>query len=195
MLKGDLTREWILCQAAQLVQTKGFGDTSVNDVLEATGATKGGFYYHFPCKDDLGLAILEQARGGFVEFLKDTLVGPTPWSRLANFFDTALSLHGRAGFIGGCLWGNTALEMSDKNSRYAKPVAALFERWVALIEEVIVEGQKSGEIRHDCCAQDLAIFTVSTIEGGIMLSRLHKTEDPLKTCFDLLKKFLRSTAA
>ncbi|MGO8688824.1 MAG: TetR/AcrR family transcriptional regulator [Thermoguttaceae bacterium] len=194
MPKGDITKERLLREATRLVQRKGFGDTSVSDLLAAAGATKGSLYFHFPGKEDLGLALLGRARTGFLEFLKNALAGPTPWVRLTSFFAAALAKHRSARFVGGCLWGNTALEMSDKNPRYAAQVGGVFDEWIALLEGVIRAGQVAGEIRDDMAADDLARFVVSAIEGGIMLSRLKKEERPLKTCFDSLKLFLRATA-
>jgi AcrR family transcriptional regulator len=39
--------------AAELFDRKGFANTSVQDVAESAGVTKGGFYHHFRSKDDL----------------------------------------------------------------------------------------------------------------------------------------------
>ncbi len=188
-----MTRQRVLSEAARLIQRNGFGDTSVNEVLAAAGITKGSLYFHFPAKDDLGWAVLEQARAEFLEFLRRSLAGSTPWAKLTGFFAAALAAHRTAGFVGGCLWGNTALEMSDKNPRYATEVAAVFRQWTALLEEVIRDGQLSGEIRTDLTAHDLALFVVSSIEGGIMLSRLTKSDGPLRTCIDTLVTFFKVT--
>jgi TetR/AcrR family transcriptional repressor of nem operon len=193
MPKGDITKERLLREATRLVQRKGFGDTSVSDLLAAARTTKGSLYFHFPGKDDLGLALLERAHTGFLEFLKNSLVGSTPWDRLTSFFAAALAMHRSAGFVGGCLWGNTALEMSDKNPRYTAQVGEVFDEWIALLKGVIRTGQVAGEIRNDLAADDLASFVVSAIEGGIMLSRLKKEARPLTTCLDSLKTFLRAT--
>lgn len=187
-----MTKQRVLSEASRLIQRKGFGDTSVNEVLAAAGITKGSLYFHFPAKEDLGWAVLEQARVEFLEFLHSSLTGSTPWAKLTSFFAAALAAHRTAGFVGGCLWGNTALEMSDKNPRYATEVAAVFGQWTALLEDVIRDGQLVGEIRTDLTAHDLALFVVSSIEGGIMLSRLNKSDEPLRTCIDGLMTFFKA---
>ena len=66
MHHGTQTRERLLEEATELAQRKGFGATSVNDLLVATGIKKGTLYYHFPGKDDLGLAVLERAKAAFL---------------------------------------------------------------------------------------------------------------------------------
>ena len=190
LTKGERTREKITRAAAELFVRQGFAATSISDLLEATGVTKGSLYFHFPGKDDLALAVLEQAGEEFMAFLDAALVGPTPAARLDNFLRQAFELHRGSGFVGGCLWGNTALETSDCNPLYAGRVADVFAKWTGKIRSVIAEAQAAGQIRMDLPADTLAPFVVSSIEGGIMLSRLSKEEGPLRRCLDSLRTLL-----
>ena len=56
--RGSETRRRILEVAAEAFADRGYAGTSVNDVLKASGVTKGGFYFHFPSKEALALATL-----------------------------------------------------------------------------------------------------------------------------------------
>ena len=56
--RGGETRRRILEVAAEAFAERGYAGTSVNDVLKASGVTKGGFYFHFPSKEALALATL-----------------------------------------------------------------------------------------------------------------------------------------
>lgn len=192
MRDGHLTRERLLDEATKLVLQKGFGATSVNQLLAAAGVKKGTLYYHFPGKDDLGLALLERAKVGFLASVDETLAGSTPLDGLLRFFESVLERHRAKGFSGGCLFGNTVLEMSDTNSPFAESMKSLFREWIAKIEAVLRAGQAQGEIRGDMPAGDLAQVIVSTIEGGIMASRLRKEEGPLKTCLQSLATFVKA---
>lgn len=195
MRDGNITKERLLDEATKLVQQKGFGATSVNELLLAAGIKKGTLYYHFPGKDDLGLALLERAKVAFLASVDEALSAPTPLAGLQRFFDAVLQRHRQKGFAGGCLFGNTALEMSDTSSPYAESTKSLFREWTRRIEAVILAGQSAGEIRLDVVAADLAQAIVSTIEGGIMISRLRKEEGPLKTCLTSLLTFVRAQGA
>ena len=66
--KGELTREKILSEASLLFNQKGFGATTVSDVVAATGLNKGSLYFHFPGKDALGISILEKSTRGVYGF-------------------------------------------------------------------------------------------------------------------------------
>lgn len=194
MHAGELTKERLLEEATKLVHEKGFGATSLTELLTAAGIKKGSLYYHFPGKDDLGLAVLERAKANFLSALDEVLSVPTPAGAIQRFLEFVLERHRNRRFVGGCLFGNTALEMSDTNSHFAESVSHLFGQWIEKITAVIAAGQKAGQFRRDIPAGSLAQMIVSTVEGGIMMSRLRKEEGPLKTCLDCLKTFLWATA-
>ncbi|MEQ9566662.1 MAG: TetR/AcrR family transcriptional regulator, partial [Pseudomonadales bacterium] len=58
--KGQRTRERILEIAANAVLAKGFGATSIEEIISEAGLTKSGFFYHFRDKNELARALLEQ---------------------------------------------------------------------------------------------------------------------------------------
>lgn len=194
MRDGEATRQRLLDVATQLVHERGFLATSLSDLLNAAGIKKGSLYYHFPGKDDLGLAVLQRAKGQFLQALNERLAAPTPAQSLERFFDFVLEWHRGKGFVGGCLFGNTALETSDTHRRYANAVREVFREWIDRLAAVIRAGQSAGQFRADIPAPTLAEVTVATIEGGIMLARLHKAEGPLRACLESLRTFLRPLA-
>jgi TetR/AcrR family transcriptional regulator, transcriptional repressor for nem operon len=53
MGRGDATRERILEIAEAAVLAKGFGATSIDEVITEAGLTKSGFFYHFKDKNAL----------------------------------------------------------------------------------------------------------------------------------------------
>ena len=60
MSKGSDTRTRIMDIAEAAVLEKGFGGTSIEEIIEAAGITKSGFFYHFRDKNALALALLER---------------------------------------------------------------------------------------------------------------------------------------
>ena len=186
------TRERLIDEMARLVQTKGFNSTSINDVIQAVGIKKGTLYYYFSGKEELGLAVLEKDQEAFLSFLDKNLSDKDPVKSLERFFEAAFKKHKNYGFVGGCLWGNTALEMSDTNPVYKKVVEKVFAEWIVRVESVIRRGQDTGQIRTDRSAGELAHLVVAGIEGGIMISRITKKDYPFKSCLDSIKTMLKS---
>ncbi len=58
--KGSDTRERILDVAEEAVLEKGFGATSIEELIAAVGITKSGFFYHFRDKGELAKALLQR---------------------------------------------------------------------------------------------------------------------------------------
>ncbi len=59
--KGEETRQNIIDKSLQLFSVKGYFNTSVNDILDTTGLTKGGLYGHFASKEDIWYAVYDEA--------------------------------------------------------------------------------------------------------------------------------------
>ncbi|MGZ9149196.1 MAG: TetR/AcrR family transcriptional regulator [Candidatus Deferrimicrobiaceae bacterium] len=193
--KGERTRDHILGEASRLIQRKGIGATRVGEIIAAAGVHKGSLYFHFQDKEEIGRDVILQSACRFLGFIDRSLSGATPRIALGNFFDAALDFHRSAGFVGGCLFGNTALESSDSAPEMAALVDEVFIAWTERISRVIADGQQAGDFRDDIAAHDLAQQVVATLEGGIMLSRLRKKGAPLETCIETLKVFLRPVIA
>ena len=58
--KGEATRERILAIAEASVLAKGFGATSIDEVIAEAGLTKSGFFYHFRDKNELAREMLRR---------------------------------------------------------------------------------------------------------------------------------------
>ncbi len=60
--KGERTRERLLDLAYEGIITKGFAATSVEELVDAAGITKSGFFYHFKDKHELARQVLARYR-------------------------------------------------------------------------------------------------------------------------------------
>ena len=96
--KGEQSREKILTQATRVFNRQGFRSTTINDLLKATGTTKGNLYFHFAGKEEVGFEVLKRETATFMDFLDVALSGETPGAALDNFFRSALLKHRRSGF-------------------------------------------------------------------------------------------------
>src|SRR5882724_6164022 len=95
-----------------LTQGKGFTATTVDEVCERAGVTKGSFYHHFASKDELGVAALEAYYDDVVAALQ-----AGQWSNRAGHVARLQAFVTHAGKVctgpvmqGGCLLGAFALE-------------------------------------------------------------------------------------
>ena len=60
MAKGEDTRERILDAALSIFSNKGYHDTRMDEIVEASDTSKGSIYFYFPNKERLFLALVDQ---------------------------------------------------------------------------------------------------------------------------------------
>jgi AcrR family transcriptional regulator len=69
--KGERTRNRILDLTYESVIRKGFASTSIEELVEAAGITKSGFFYHFKDKTDLARQLIERFTAENAAFLDE----------------------------------------------------------------------------------------------------------------------------
>ena len=60
VMKSDDRKNLLLECAQKLFFTKGFDETTVTEIMECGGVSKGGFYHHFTSKEEI-LQVLREA--------------------------------------------------------------------------------------------------------------------------------------
>ena len=104
--KGEKTCDHILKTTRAILMAHGFHNTSINDIIGATGVKKGNLYYHFASKEEIGLAVLEDARDEFFTFLTNSFKGDSPCARVVSSCQAVFDEQKKHIFAGGCLFGN-----------------------------------------------------------------------------------------
>ncbi len=188
--KGIRTRERVLAGATEIFHRQGFSGTSIHDLIRETGVKKGNLYHYFSSKEEMGLEVLTRARDDFFRFLDKSLQGDAPSIRLANHFKAIVRYHEGRNLVGGCIFGNTALEMSDRSETYRGIIHSVFEEWRQRIREVLESAVRSGEVRKDLDPDAMARHIVATVEGGIMVARASRNPADLKECLAVLAGLL-----
>ena len=157
-----------------LFAEKGYGSTSVADVLHEANVNSGSLYHFFPGKQDLLLAVLETYRRG----IDHILLAPA-WEGVADPVDRifALLMQYRRSIVRsdcmyGCPIGSLALEIHEPDPSVRKAMADNFSAWVDAIERCLIEAGDRLAERADRRA--LAEFVLTTMEGGVMQARTHR---------------------
>ena len=188
--KGEKTRNHILKTTRVLLIANGFHNTSINDIIKATGVTKGNLYYHFASKEDIGLAVLEDVKKEFFKFLAESFIGDTPCAKVAHSCQAIFEEQKKNNLVGGCLFGNAALEMSDCNPHFSEVLLSVFTHWVEEIERYLSLAKEEHSLHLNVSPGKLAKAIVATIEGGIMLSRVTKNQADLEDCLAVIGAML-----
>ncbi|BAI80379.1 transcriptional regulator, TetR family [Deferribacter desulfuricans SSM1] len=186
------TKELILEKTIEMIHLKGVQDTSINELCQVTGISKGGIFFYFKNKQELVMEALKYYENKFLKFIEDNLVGDTAFDKLYSLFNQIILLHHSRNFKGGCVLGNSALELADKDEDVSEVLKGIFYKWSKTISNILSEGVKKGEISDEIDSDSLAFSIISAVEGGIMLSKLNKNSYYLINAIKLVVNQLES---
>jgi len=188
MTKGARTREQIIESTAHLFNTKGFDGTSLADLCEATGLTKGALYGNFENKEELSVAAFHYTIGRMRSAADLSISAQTTnKKKLIAFLDFFTRYVFHPPVKGGCPLLNTAVEADDYRTSMKKIVAAELDRTVSFMVTTIEAGKKAGEFKPEIKARELALFFFCSIEGAIMFSRVSSSEEAIKAVVKQVK--------
>lgn len=167
MSKAANTRLNILHKAFELIYTKGYQTTSIDEIIATTQVTKGAFYYHFKTKDEMGVAIIEEILKPTMQehFIKPTEASQNPIEDFYNMISYLLLEDPFLQVKYGCPVGNLTQEMTPWNTRFSDALAELVDLWKASIINSIEKGKESGLIRKDVTGEQVAFFILSGYWG------------------------------
>jgi TetR/AcrR family transcriptional regulator, transcriptional repressor for nem operon len=168
-------RDRIVRSALQLFAEKGYGSTSVAEILTAADVNAGSLYHVFPGKQDVLLAVLD----AYLEGLEPMLLRPA-WEGVTDPIERVFALLGkyRALLVStdctyGCPIGSLALELHEPDPAVRERLARNFERWVDAIERCFIDA--GDRLPGDLDRRQLAMLALATMEGGVMVSRTDRT--------------------
>lgn len=191
--RGSPTREALVERAGDLFRERGFRATSIGDVVEHTGVPKGSLYHHFPSKDQLGYAVLDRWRDDFrVRFLDPlhAAEGPAPLERVTRFLDHFVESQRSGTCRGGCPFGTLAAEMADVHEGFRARLSETFQGFADALASQLRRAQTTGALRDDADVPALATFLVATLEGGVLLAKVHRSTAALDTAIGVARAHL-----
>lgn len=176
------TRERILEAACRAIAQKSFNGCGLNEILALAGVPKGSFYHYFPSKEDLGVAVVERARDGFVAQVRGILSDRRvpALQRLRAMFE-AHRAHCAADPVAtrGCLIAKLALEISELSEPVRAAVKCTYDQWGAMIAQLLREAQANGDVGAGHDADRLAGLIVNLWEGALIRMRIDRSQRPL----------------
>jgi TetR/AcrR family transcriptional regulator, transcriptional repressor for nem operon len=183
--KPRYTREELLMSALQVFRQQGYHGTSMDDLALACGLKKGSFYYHYPSKEDLLVAVLQFANEHFerVVFPLASAVVLSPRTRVWQMFKQQQLFYGE--MQSGCLMGNLALEVGGSPKLPFLPeIRRFFDGWQGALRELLKGAFSTEE------AEKLSKHLMLEYEGALLMSRVYNNFDFLaETQAKLLDKF------
>ncbi|MGF7039570.1 TetR/AcrR family transcriptional regulator [Mucilaginibacter lappiensis] len=194
--KADRTRQFIVETTAGIFNKKGYAGTSLSDLTQATGLTKGSIYGNFKNKEEVAVAAFEyntsKVRKQIMQLIQKA---PTYHEKLMVYAKVYHSFTTVNFPEGGCPILNTAVDADDTNPVLKEKAARVILRWKKGIEELIQAGITTGEFRKDIDTTQTALSIIALIEGGIMIAKVTSTPANLDTVLKTVNNIITELEA
>lgn len=189
---SDLTRLTLLEAAFSEIHHNGFQAASLTQILADTGLTKGALYHHFPDKQALGLAVIEEmVRPRLAAMMFEPLAHTrTPLAAMQALLKARAAEPDPWVVTLGCPLNNLMQEMSPLDEAFRLSLNALFEDWLAVVKQALTRGKKSGEVKQEVHSAETAFFIVAALEGCIGMSKNTQSVAAYRGCLGQLIRYL-----
>ncbi len=184
--KKQIKRKKMLDQGVIMLMTRGYHNTGVQEILDASQIPKGSFYSYFGSKE----AFCAEAIDHYIEpliiqlqnYLNDEEF--SGMDILKNHLNELIRSVEKNKFETGCLLGNLMGEIGNTSKVCRVALQTAVNRYRNLIKEAILKAQKSGQIRIDISAEILADLLVNNWQGALLRMKIEKSVIPLQSCRD-----------
>ncbi len=176
--KSELTRQFIIEETAVLFNQKGYSGTSMHDLTQATGLSKGSIYGNFEDKDAVAIAAFDYNFQQMFHHLGELLVSKQGHhTRLFALPEVYLDMYPWLVERGGCPLLNTGMDADDAHPRLKEKVKTAMETLLKGLEGLLKTGISKGELKEDLDIPYWTHVIYAIIQGGIVLSKT--TEQPV----------------
>ncbi|MFC3078922.1 TetR/AcrR family transcriptional regulator [Phenylobacterium terrae] len=189
------TRERLLSAAFEEMHRSGFRGTDLETILARAGVTKGAMYHHFPGKQAIGYAVVDEV---IAEVTRRKWLEPL--AEAADPIATLIAIIESTPFTAedlekGCPLSNFSQEMSPLDEGFRMRTGAVTRAWREAIAEALRRGQAAGLVSRAVNAEDEAVFLIAAYQGGLSLAKNTQDEATLRASQRTLVRHLESLRA
>ncbi|MET9966110.1 ScbR family autoregulator-binding transcription factor [Streptomyces sp. NPDC006356] len=167
------TRARILRCAAEIFAVRGYPYTSITDVAQRVGMTKGAVYFHFPNKESLAVAVVEELYSRWPRTLEEVRgKGLSPLDTAIEMFNEATDAFQNDPIM------QAGTRLQNERAFIDAELPEPYVDWTGLISSLLREAQDLGQLRDGVDPDHAARVTVAAFFGMQHISdNLHRRAD------------------
>lgn len=191
MSKAEQTRQFIIEKSAPVFNIKGYENTSLTDIQEATRLTKGAIYGNFSDKNELAVAAYNYNAFLIYERISQCIDNcSSSAAALIAYGNFYAQKWETVSVFGGCPMLNAAVEADDHLHFLREHVRHSFQKFMDLLHSTIQKGVADKEFKTDINAKEYAALIHSVVEGNILLSKIMNDPRYLKLAARHIKRIV-----
>ncbi len=189
--KAELTSQYILEIVAPIFNKNGYAATSLSDVTEATGLTKGGIYGNFKNKEELAVAAFRYNVKAMLMTIGEHLSQKdSPIEKLSLIIDFYRNYYDYSKKLGGCPILNIGVDANNQNPLLLEKVKQVIEKIQDQVATIIEDGIEQGEITPEVNAMSFAKRLDSMIQGAIFMTYTMDDDFYIQDTMDILERMI-----
>lgn len=178
MQKGHVmaknTKTKIVEKAETLLWHQGYEGTSLNQVVDKAGVSKGAFFHYYPNKQAISRDVIDKYFAEQIMAQMDKHLTNTSYIKngLFEWVLGTFETFREHDFKGGCLLGNFALEMADQNEAAREHIKQHFLDWENQLASYLRPLEQNGKLLIE--RRQLARLLIASLQGVTMMTKVHK---------------------
>lgn len=195
---GAETKQKILAVAKKLALKQGHVSTSIDEIIEKTGITKGSFFYHFPNKQELSKTLIEEFSSIEISLLRDTLtkckkLSKDPLQQLLIFVGLIQEAHAELDErLVGCLFASYSYQNQLEDENIKALVHETLDKWNEELTILIEEVAKKYAANKKVVPSELAEMFLVTLEGSYVMSRINCDASIIQSHLEQYKNYMEA---
>lgn len=182
--RGRQTRQRIVAAATAVVAEKGAVGASLDEVGTRASTSRGQLYHYFADKNELLQAVAESTNDAVLNGQRQLFERLDSWTGLTQWMDGLVEMQERLQGRGGCPIANLVVQLGERDDEIRVELASGFDRWEAEIRAGLVGMVASGELQPEIDVDWLAASTLSSLQGGLILTQARRDPRALRRALD-----------
>jgi TetR/AcrR family transcriptional repressor of nem operon len=175
--RGTETKSRIINVTRTLYSSHGCDSTTLDDILTASGVTKGAFYHYFKSKEALCHELIDCVGAEYAELIGSLDDGLGPLGKLEQLIRMLDELNTGGKWVNCKLILRLSADSHDSHPHLQKKIRQFWSWYTSVFEEMIVNAQQAGQLTMDIDGQTLTKIIMSLIAGAITFERINQSQN------------------
>ncbi|MCB9225103.1 MAG: TetR/AcrR family transcriptional regulator [Crocinitomicaceae bacterium] len=194
--KAEQTAEYIIHKVAPIFNKHGYSGTSMSDLTEATGLTKGAIYGNFKNKEELAFIAFKYNVDRVVNAIREELDQiDSPIQKLFGLTNFYRRYRVYTIEYGGCPIVNIGVDANHDNPDLLARVQEVISKLQYLITKMIVKAIEAGEIKKSVNPQKYGRYFFTLIEGAVFMTATMNDDSYLQEMMNRIDETIENELA